>query len=283
MRLRRKLRENITLPYVFAMGEMRTFVPLLVRRASNGAARKGGGTRRMASGTDGRGNSILSRSGQHFGAFAEEITFRAGDAVLQANRTTSHVFFPVSLVATFVRRLVDGNTIEAGMVGPEGAIGIEAMFGATAQPNDVIVQVGGIAVRVPAANASTVFDEEREFRRLVLRFANAFTLQVSQSAACNWLHPLDRRLARWLLKVADRMSGVKQEGPIEIALTQEFLASMLGARIAGINEAVSALRAAGLIRHRRHVIEIVERAALEAACCECYATVRQLYARDEVM
>ncbi len=213
----------------------------------------------------------------------DEIVFRAGDAILHANQTTSHVFFPVSLVATFVRRLVDGNTIEAGMVGAEGAIGIEAMFGATAQPNEVIALVGGTAIRVPAAAAGVAFDEERELRRLLLRFANAFTLQVGQSAACNWLHPLDRRLARWLLKVADRMAGPARTGAIEIALTQEFLASMLGARIAGISEAVSALTAAGLIRHRRHVIEIVDRAALEAACCECYATVRLLYQRDEVM
>ncbi len=231
----------------------------------------------------GRSNSILSRSGSPFGASVDEIVFRAGDAILHANQTTSHVFFPVSLVATFVRRLVDGNTIEAGMVGAEGAIGIEAMFGATAQPNEVIALVGGTAIRVPAAAAGVAFDEERELRRLLLRFANAFTLQVGQSAACNWLHPLDRRLARWLLKVADRMAGPARTGAIEIALTQEFLASMLGARIAGISEAVSALTAAGLIRHRRHVIEIVDRAALEAACCECYATVRLLYQRDEVM
>ncbi len=237
----------------------------------------------MAIDTHGRGNSILSRSGPHFGAFAEEVSFRAGETILQANQTTSHVFFPVSLVAAFVRRLVDGSTIEAGMVGFEGGIGIEAMFGATAQPSDVIVLVGGTALRVPAVAAGIAFDEERELRRRVLRFANAFTLQVGQSAACNWLHPLDRRLARWLLKVADRMAEPKRNGKIEIALTQEFLASMLGARIAGINEAVSELKAAGLIRHRRHVIEIVDRAALEAACCECYDTVRLLYQRDEVV
>jgi CRP-like cAMP-binding protein len=227
-------------------------------------------------------NSILTRSGVRFGAAAEEITFRAGDAILRANQTTSHVFFPVSLVATYVRHLVDGNTIETGMVGNEGAIGIEAMFGATAQPSDVIVQVGGTAIRVPAATASVAFDEQRPFRKLVLRFANAFTLQIGQTAACNWLHPLDRRLVRWLLKVADRTVAAEQTR-IEIPMTQEFLASMLGARIAGINEAVSALTAAGLIRHRRHLIEILDRAAMEAACCECYGTVRLLYQRDEVM
>ncbi|HXA15805.1 MAG TPA: Crp/Fnr family transcriptional regulator [Thermoanaerobaculia bacterium] len=228
-------------------------------------------------------NSILTRSGPGFGSAGEEITFRVGETLLLANQTTSHVFFPVSLVATLVRRLLDGSTIEVGMVGYEGAIGIEAMFGATAQPNDVIVLVEGTAIRIPAAAARAAFDKERGLRGLVLRFANAFTLQVGQSAACNWLHPLDRRLARWLLKVADRMAEPKPNGKMEIELTQEFLASMLGARIAGINEAVSALTASGLIRHRRHVIEIVDRAALEAACCECYATVRLLYQRDEVM
>jgi CRP-like cAMP-binding protein len=227
-------------------------------------------------------NSILSRSDAQFGGSTETITFRPGDAILRSNQTTTHVFFPVSVVAAYVRRLVDGSTIEAGMVGPEGAIGIEAMFGATAQPSDVIVIVGGTAVRVPAATASIAFDEQRPFRKLVLRFANAFTIQIGQSVACNWLHPLDRRLARWLLKVADRI-GAERAGKIEIPLTQEFLASMLGARIAGINEAVSALTASGLIRHRRQMIEIIDRAALETACCECYATVRLLYARDEVM
>jgi len=225
-------------------------------------------------------NSILSRSGANFGASAEIVTFRAGDAILQANQNTTHVFFPVSLVAVYVRRLLDGSTIETGMVGFEGAIGIEAMFGATAQPSDVIVTAGGTALRVPGAAASIAFDEQRPFRKLVLRFANAFTLQVSQSAACNWLHPLDRRLARWLLKIADRMGTVER---LEIPLTQEFLASMLGARIAGINEAISALTASGLIRHRRQMIEIVDRAGLETACCECYATVRLLYARDQVI
>jgi len=228
-------------------------------------------------------NSIISRSGVRFGASADMILFRPGDTILRANQTTTHVFFPLSLVACHVLTLLDGNTIAAGVVGYEGAVGIEAMFGATARPSDVIVQVGGIAVRVPAAIAAGFFNEHREFRQLVLRFANAFTLLVGQSAACNWLHPLDRRLMRWLLKIADRIPGTQPGGTIEIPVTQEFLASMLGARIAGINEAISALTASGLIRHRRQMIEIIDRTALEAACCECYSTVRLLYELDQVM
>jgi CRP-like cAMP-binding protein len=237
----------------------------------------------MAINTPSRDNSILSRSSARFGDSADKVTFHAGDAILRANQTTSHVYFPETVVATFVRRLLDGNTIETGIVGFEGAIGIEAMFSATAQPSDVIVQVEGTAVRVPVSAASLVFEADREFRGLVLRFANAFTLQIGQTAACNWFHSLERRLARWLLKVADRVTRTDKTTPIEISLTQEFLASMLGTRIASVNEAISALTATGLIRHRRHLIEIIDRSGLEGAACECYATVRSLYARDKVM
>jgi len=228
-------------------------------------------------------NLILSRSHPAFGASAETVTFRAGETILAANRTTTHVFFPESLVATFVRHLLDGSTIGAGIVGFEGVIGIEAMFGATAQPSDVIVQVGGTAVRVPAMIAGSVFESDREFRGLVLRFANAFALQIGQAAVCNWFHPLERRLSYWLLNVADRIASTNGQKGIEISLTQEFLANMLGTRIASINEAISTLTTSGLIRHRRHLIEIVDRPGLEEGACECYATVSSLYARDRVL
>lgn len=232
--------------------------------------------------TPSRENRILSRSEPRFGDSTDKVTFRAGESILRANQPTSHVFFPETVVATFVRRLVDGSTIESGIVGFEGAIGIEALFGATAQPSDVIVQVAGTAIRVPVSSASPVFETDREFRGLVLRFANAFTLQIGQTAACNWFHPLERRLARWLLKVADRVRTPDKVLAMELSLTQEFLASMLGTRIASVNEGISSLTASGLIRHRRHLIEIIDRPALEAAACECYATVRSFYERDKV-
>ncbi|MGH9140195.1 MAG: Crp/Fnr family transcriptional regulator [Vicinamibacterales bacterium] len=178
-------------------------------------------------------------------------------------------------------RLLDGSTTEVGMVGFEGAVGIEPMFGATAQPNEVIAQVGGTALRVPAATALKAFEADPEFRRLVLRFAHAQTLQTGQLAVCNRFHSIDRRLAAFLLRIADRLSA--SDKPVQISLTQEILANMLGARIASISEAVSAFTASGVIRHRRHLIEIIDRPGLEAAACECYATLRSLYERDQVM
>lgn len=93
----------------------------------------------------------------------------------------------------------------------------------------------------------------------VLLFANAFTIQVGQTAACNRLHSIEHRLARWLLMVND------STGDVGMALTQEFLAQMLGTRTAGVNEAVSTLTGSGLIRHRRQSIEIIDRPGLENA------------------
>lgn len=226
-------------------------------------------------------NTILSRSNPPFGAAAERVTFREGDTILQSNQTTSHVYFPESLVAIFVRRLIDGSTTEVGMVGFEGVVGIGMMFGSTSQPSEVSAQVGGTALRVPAAVAARAFETDPEFRRLVLRFAHARTLQIGQTAVCNRFHSIDRRLARFLLRIADNVA--MPDKPIEISLTQEILANMLGSRIASINEAVSSFTASGLIRHRRHLIEIIDRPGLEAAACECYAAVRALYERDQVM
>jgi CRP-like cAMP-binding protein len=226
-------------------------------------------------------NAILSRSSPPFGAAAERVTFREGDTILQSNQTTSHVYFPESLVAIFVMRLIDGSTTEVGMVGFEGVVGIEAMFGSTSRPSDVIAQVGGTAVRVPAAATSKAFETDPQFRRLVLRFAHVRTLQIRQTAICNRFHSIDRRLARFLLRIADNVA--MPDKAIEISLTQEILANMLGSRIASINEAVSSFTASGLIRHRRHLIEIIDRPGLEAAACECYAAVRALYERDQVL
>ena len=181
------------------------------------------------------------------------------------------------MMASFVRPLADGSTIEVGIAGAEGTIGLDALFGAEAQPNMVTVQAAGDAIRVMASTAKVAFDGDAQFRQLVLLFANAFAIQVGQTAACNRLHPLERRLARWLLMVDDRTNHAP------IALTQEFLAQMLGTRTAGVNEAISTLTASGLIGHRRQLIEIIDRRGLEAESCECYAVVKTLYGRDHVM
>jgi CRP-like cAMP-binding protein len=120
---------------------------------------------------------------------------------------------------------------------------------------------------------------QREFKQggqlqdLLLRYTQAFVVQIAQTAACNKAHPIDGRLARWLLMTSDRASGR------ELELTHEFMAVMLGTRRAGVSEAAGKLQDTGLIRYRRGRVTVLDRQGLEAATCECYAIVKKEYDR----
>jgi CRP-like cAMP-binding protein len=144
-------------------------------------------------------------------------------------------------------------------------------MGAATQLNDGIVQGAGSAWRMSAEHLLVRFQRNRELQRQLLRFTDAFITQVSQTAACNRAHDMEPRLARWLLMMQDRVAAP------QIHLTQQFLARMLGARTASVNEAVQKLEAAGLIGHRRQEISILDREGLERAACECYGIVRRVY------
>src|SRR5699024_766803 len=125
-------------------------------------------------------------------------------------------------------------------------------------------QVPGVALRARSSVVAALVDRERELRRLINRYSQAFLSQVAQGAACNRLHGIEQRCARWLLLTHDRV------GRDEFPLKQEFLAEMLGVRRAGVSVAASALQHAGLIRYRRGIIQLLDREGLEAASCECY-------------
>jgi CRP-like cAMP-binding protein len=130
------------------------------------------------------------------------------------------------------------------------------------------VQNVGTTLRMPIRRLREEFRLGGTLQELLLRFSTKFLLQVSQTAACNRLHTIERRLARWLLMMRDRTTSSVLE------LTQEFLSHMLGARIAGVNEAVRSLSLSGLIKHTRGNIEILDRDGLEQAACECYRFVK---------
>ena len=222
----------------------------------------------MARKTRSSRNTILSRcSPELFTGHTEKVSLEQGRVLQTVGKKAGSIYFPLTFLASFVRPLTDGATVEVGIVACEGLVGLEQLYGAEAQPNEVIVQLPGDAVRVDAAHARGLFNKDESFRSLVLLFGNAFTMQIGQTAACNRRHTLEARLARWLLMVADRM------GRSSLELTQEFLAQMLGTRTAGVSEAVGSLTYSGLIRHSRRQIEIVDREGLEETSCECYRIV----------
>jgi CRP-like cAMP-binding protein len=199
------------------------------------------------------------------------FTLDFGTTILAANTRSEYAFFPIRGVISLVRPLISGPTIEVGVVGNEGVVGIDIFMGAPQQLNEAIVQGEGSAWRMPAAYLLAQFERNRDMQRQLLRFTDAFITQVSQTAACNRAHDMEARLARWLLMMQDRVAAP------QIRLTQQFLGKMLGARTATVNEAVQKLEAAGVIGHRRQEITVIDREGLERMSCECYAIVRRIY------
>ncbi len=188
---------------------------------------------------------------------------------MEPNGTSEYVYFPHDAVISLLWKFGDGATVEVGVVGNEGMVGVHALMGVSHQPNQALVQHSGICSRVPSEVVVEEFARGEMFQQLVLRYVHAFITQISQAAACNRRHSVYQRLARWLLQMDERI----EVG--ETQLTQEFLSRMLGARRAGVNEALQRLRDEGLVQTRRGGITILDRRRLERAACECYSFMRQ--------
>jgi CRP-like cAMP-binding protein len=189
--------------------------------------------------------------------------------LITAGEPIAHAYFPEAGVGSLTARLADGTGVEVGMTGREGMVGIPIVLQTETCTTDCIVQVPGSGWRIRAAALREAMAQSPALTMLLLRYVQAFYSQVSQTSACNARHGLPERLARWLLMTHDRVDGD------ELPLTQEFLSIMLGVRRAGVTLAAHTLQEAGLLYYQRGLITILDRPALEAAACECYAIVRQ--------
>jgi CRP-like cAMP-binding protein len=174
------------------------------------------------------------------------------------------VYFIEQGVASVLTNMADGSTIEVGMIGMEGMVGVPALLGGKTSVQKVIVQIPGTALRMNAALCKAAFDQSEAVRRVVLRFTEAVLNLSAQTAACNRLHTIEQRCARWMLMAVDRVQSD------EIPLTHEFLSSMLGVRRAGVTNTAGELQSSGLIRYHRGLLTIVDRDGLEMTACECY-------------
>jgi CRP-like cAMP-binding protein len=185
------------------------------------------------------------------------------------------VYFPVSGVISLVTVMSDGDMVEVATVGREGMVGLHHFLGSASMPNiRAICQVEGDALEVDAGRfRSASAAAPGPLHDLVERYALTVQVATAQEVACNRLHPLEMRCARWLLTTRS------QVGADEFGLTQEFLAEMLGVRRATVTIAAGMLQKAGLIRYRRGWIEILDPAGLESAACECFAVIRDEYDR----
>ncbi len=198
------------------------------------------------------------------------VRWVSGQGLYEPGEHIEQVFFPEQGFASMVAEAEDGGSqVEVGIVGRESMVGLSVLLNANATSfNRVMVQLPGVAYRLPARVLRDDTDAMPVLRQRLFRALEESLAQVSQTAACNSRHTLPERLARWLLIAHDRADGD------ELALTQEFLSFMLAVRRAGVTIAVAFLEAKGLIEHSRGQLLICDRPGLEAAACDCYGRVK---------
>jgi CRP-like cAMP-binding protein len=182
-------------------------------------------------------------------------------------------YFPLTCIASMTSAGAEGEIIEVATVGNEGVVGVLALLGGHSVNLEVLMQVAGDALQMRAVMFLDLAERLRGFSRVLQRYTAALVTQIAQGSACNRVHPVEGRCARWLLQTHDRVHGD------EFVLTQEFLAQMIGVRRASVSEVAAKLQQKRLIHYSRGTIQIVDRAGLERVACECYAIVAGEYER----
>jgi CRP-like cAMP-binding protein len=201
----------------------------------------------------------------------ESVCLYQQDTLQALDQPAPYAWFPDTAVASWLADDGEGDVVEVASIGHEGIVGICLYNGVDRSFGTTVVQISGTSRRMAAATFRERVRAPGPLHDVVGRYSQALMAQMAQTAVCNRVHPVNGRCARWLLLTHDRVAGN------QFALTQEFLAAMLGVRRATVTIAASTLQQAGLIRYQRGRIEILDRQGLEEAACPCYGIVRATY------
>ena len=193
--------------------------------------------------------------------------------LFERDKAINHAYFPLIGEHSILAIMEDGAAVEAGTVGNEGFSTVDLILGNDIATETTVCQIPGVALRMPANIFRQMTINDTPLRRIGLRYLSAYLSQLSQSVACNRLHGIEQRLARWVLMSHDRMHQN------EFQLTQEYIAMMLGVHRPSVSLAAAAFQRAGLMNYKRGVIKVLDREGLEDASCECYSIVRKNFER----
>jgi CRP-like cAMP-binding protein len=218
-------------------------------------------------------SALPARDAERVREHLEPVRLRHRELLFAPGEPVGHVYFPETAVVSLVSRMHDDRIVEVGTAGCEGMVGLSVFLGDDASPVEAVVQVPGVGRRMRVDAFSELAAPDGAMHRRMLRFTQAFLIQVSQTAVCNAVHLVEQRCAHWLLMTHDRAEGDA------FPLTHEFLAFMLGVRRAGVTVAMHALEDAGIVDGSRGRVEVIDRSALERASCECYRIVRAHFDR----
>jgi CRP-like cAMP-binding protein len=201
------------------------------------------------------------------------VTLPQGSVLNEPGEEIENVYFPHSGMVALLAVTSDGRVMETATIGFDGAVGAVAGLGLHRMPTRAVVQAPLLASQISAVSFRRSALASSVLRELIVQYTALLLAQVQVTTACNALHPVKERLARWILRARDSMQTDR------IPLTQEMLSETLGVSRSSVSDSALGLQAAGLIHYNRGLIQIVNRRGLEAVACECYGTLRAQLAR----
>ena len=217
-----------------------------------------------------------------FESLAEHLKLVAmplGEMIYEPGRQLQHAYFPTTSIVSLQCVMESGASTESAGVGNEGVVGVALFMGGDTTPSSAIVQTAGHAFRLERRLLMQEFNRAGALQSLLLRYAQMLMTQMAQTAGCIRHHSVEQQLSRWLLLTLDRLTLDRLTLDLissrELVMTQELVASVLGVRRESIALAAGKLQHLGLIRYRRGHISVLDRRALEARACECYAVVKK--------
>jgi CRP-like cAMP-binding protein len=221
------------------------------------------------------GNDILyalfNSEYKHLLPKLERVNLLQGEIIYQANQRIDYVYFPETAVVAMIDTVTGGRTVEVGIVGHEGMVGINIFLGCLVTPDKAIVQISGSAMKMKTDDLRKELRFGGPLQRLLLRYTQALLAVISQSVACSQHHTVGQRVARWLLTMHDHAESNVFEMP------HKSIAAMLGARREGVTEAAGKLQASGLITYSRGRIRIINQSGLKEQSCECYRFIKRQF------
>jgi CRP-like cAMP-binding protein len=214
-------------------------------------------------------NSLSAAVRQRLFPHLKLVELPVGAVLYESGASMRHIYFPADSIIALLYVLENGASAEIALVGNDGAIGISMFMGGESTTSRAVVQSAGSAYRLTGARLKREFERHGELMVMLLRYTQSLITQMAQTAVCNGHHSVDQQRCRWLLLSLDRLSAN------QLVMTHELIANMLGVRREGITDAAGRLQKQGVIRYSRGRITVLDRAALEELCCECYSVVRR--------
>jgi len=218
--------------------------------------------------------SLPAAERERLAAYLQPVVLEFQQVLIEPNKPITEIYFPYDAITSTIQEMSDGDSVETGLMGVEGFIGVQLWLHAPTTPTRTLVQVPGRAHHMSATDfVRQVRDTDSPLNELCAKYTHAFLTMTSQTAACNRLHPVNERLCRWLKLVHNRL------GRDEFPIRQEFIAMMLGVHRPTVSTAANMLQQAGLISYSRGQLRILDEQGLRNGSCECLEVIEKQFDR----